>query len=300
MNSYTLKNLSEYTRLNEQMIILWNKKFKIFEGEKIDKNTVFNQNHFEKLIIISFLVESNKKYTVEILSKKPIYELKLLLEFEVQNYILKNTDYTPIIELLICSCFSYDSRSFDTILSICFHKIGIEKCCVSIVFPLIHKLSIVLERNNLQESVISFSKNLIQKHLFFLIKSVPYSENNDRKWLLFLPKNETHNLELLYSYLLLKINKEVSYNLGADFNLMSVIEFLENIEITHIFTFINEDYDKQVLAEYLISIKRKFPEITIIVATYNPLTEKITEEVSYINVNNPTEFNSYLQKIMSM
>ena len=61
MNTYTLKNLSEFSELDEQMIILWNKKFNLFNEDKIDKNSLFNHDHLKKLIIISFLVESNKK-----------------------------------------------------------------------------------------------------------------------------------------------------------------------------------------------------------------------------------------------
>lgn len=61
MNPYSLKNLSDPSRQNEQMIVLWNKKFKLFNEDKIDKNSLFNHDHLKKFIIISFLSESNKK-----------------------------------------------------------------------------------------------------------------------------------------------------------------------------------------------------------------------------------------------
>ena len=61
MNTYSLKDLSDLSRLDEQMIVLWDKKFKLFNEDKIDKNSLFNHDHLKKLIIIAFLVESNKK-----------------------------------------------------------------------------------------------------------------------------------------------------------------------------------------------------------------------------------------------
>lgn len=174
MNPYSLKNLSDPSRQDEQMIVLWNKKFKLFNEDKIDKNSLFNHDHLKKFIIISFLSESNKKNTVENLSVKSLSEIQVISKFEIQNYIQKNKSYEPIIELLICSCFSYDTRFFDTILTLCFNKIGIEKYCIDIVLPFFSKMSIILEKYTIQESVISFSKNLIRKLLFYLIKSIPY------------------------------------------------------------------------------------------------------------------------------
>lgn len=157
-----------------------------------------------------------------------------------------------------------------------------------------------MEKYTIQESVISFSKNLIRKHLFYLIKSIPYSDQNSRKWLLFLPEKENEDLELIYTYLLLKINNEKGIYLGENQSLNYILECIENNQITHIFTYISKNYDYFSLAIYLESIKKNLPNITIFVTTYAVLKDKITEKVPYINVNNPTAFNSYLQKIMTM
>ena len=145
MYSYTLKNLVQFSGLDEQMIVLWNKKFKVFREEKIDKNSIFNQDDLKKLIIISFLINSNNKYTVEKLSTDLLQELQIKTEFEIQNYLQKNKDYKPLIHLLIYSCFSFDSKFFDTILTICFKKEGIQKCCLEIVFPFISTMSEILK-----------------------------------------------------------------------------------------------------------------------------------------------------------
>ncbi|WP_314242928.1 hypothetical protein [Empedobacter tilapiae] len=300
MNTYTLKNLSEFSELDEQMIILWNKKYKIFYEEKIDNKSLFNAKNLKKLILVSFLIEANKRHTVESLSPKQLVELQVLAEFETQNYINKNKDYQILIQLLICSCFSYDAKSFDSILSVCFNKIGIEKCCIEVVFPFLSKMSVILEKYTIQESVISFSTNLIRKHLFYLIKSIPYGENCKRKWLLFLPENETHDLELLYSYLFLKMNNEKSIYLGENQSLESVTECLENVSITHTVIYISKGFDCTSVSNYLILLKKLNPTMTIFVTSYNPLKDKITEDIEYININNPQTFNTYLQKIISM
>lgn len=300
MNTYTLKNLSEFSELSEQMIILWNKKYKFFTEDKIDKNTLFTHENLKKLIIISFLNESNKKNSVENLSLKSIPELQVICEFEIQSFLQKNKNYHPLLKLLICSCFSYDAKSFDTILTICFKKLGIGICCNEIVFPFLSKMSQIITNYSIQESSISFSKNLIRKHLFYLIKSIYYTEKNDRKWLLFLPQGEMHDLELLYAYLYLKMNNEKGIYLGENQSLRSISEFLENLAITHVIIYINDDYDISLLTNYLIIIKEKYPNSTIFVASYEPLKEKITEKIPYINVNTPQMFNSYLQKIMTM
>ena len=300
MYNYTLKNLSQLSGLEEQMIILWNKKFKLFGEEKIDKNSLFNADNLKKLIIISFLINSNKKFTVEKLSLKNLDELQVISEFEIQNYLQRNKDYQPLIRMMIVSCFSYDSKSFDTILTVCFKKLGIEAGCIDIVFPFIETMSEILEMHSVQESIKSFSKNLIRKHLFYLTKSLPYSEVKNRRWLLFLPENETHDIELLYTYLILKLNSEQGVYLGDNQSVETIKECLDNIPITHVLTFINRNYDANSLFKYMSTIKEVYPHSTIFVATYDKFSKDFQEDIPYINVNTPEMFLSYLDKIMTM
>lgn len=300
MYSYTLNHLVQFSKLNEQMIVLWNKKYKIFNDEKIDKSSLFTQDDLKKLIIVSFLANSNVRYTVEKLCAQSISELSIVTEFELQNFLKKNKIFSPLINLLVCSCFTYDAKSFDSILSICFKQLGIEECCVKIVFPVISQLAILIDTNSVHSAIKSFTKNLIRKQLHFLIKSTPYSVDNNRTWLLFLPENEFHDIELLYAHLLLKLDGEKSIYLGDNQTKESINECLNTINITHVFTYINDDYDKDKMKDYLSTIKKIYPTSTIFVATYNKLKEPITEEIPYINVNNPIMFKEYLDKIMAM
>lgn len=300
MYSYTLNHLVQFSKLNEQMIVLWNKKYKIFNDEKIDKSSLFTQDDLKKLIIVSFLANSNVRYTVEKLCAQSISELSIVTEFELQNFLKKNKDFSPLINLLVCSCFTYDAKSFDSILSICFKQLGIEECCVKIVFPVISQLAILIDTNSVHSAIKSFTKNLIRKQLHFLIKSTPYSVDNNRTWLLFLPENEFHDIELLYAHLLLKLDGEKSIYLGDNQTKESINECLNTINITHVFTYINDDYDKDKMKDYLSTIKKIYPTSTIFVATYNKLKEPITEEIPYINVNNPIMFKEYLDKIIAM
>ena len=300
MYSYTLNHLVQFSKLNEQMIVLWNKKYKIFNDEKITKSSLFTKDDLKKLIIVSFLANSNARYTVEKLCAQSISELSIVTELELQNFLKKNKDFSPLINLLVCSCFTYDVKSFDSILSICFKQLGIEECCVKIVFPVISQLAILIDTNSVHSAIKSFTKNLIRKQLHFLIKSTPYSVDNNRTWLLFLPENEFHDIELLYAHLLLKLDGEKSIYLGDNQTKESINECLNTINITHVFTYINDDYDKDKMNDYLAIIKKIYPTSTIFVATYNKLKEPITDEIPYINVNNPIMFKEYLDKIIAM
>ena len=100
MYSYTLNHLVQFSKLNEQMIVLWNKKYKIFNDEKIDKSSLFTQEDLKKLIIVSFLANSNARYTVEKLCAQSISELSVVTEFELQNFLKKNKDFSPLINLM--------------------------------------------------------------------------------------------------------------------------------------------------------------------------------------------------------
>jgi len=54
MYIYTFKNLMQFSGLNHQMITLWNKKYKIFREEKIDRDSVFNKFDLKNLFMFLF------------------------------------------------------------------------------------------------------------------------------------------------------------------------------------------------------------------------------------------------------
>ena len=90
------------------------------------------------------------------------------------------------------------------------------------------------------------------------------------------------------------------YLFGRKSRVKYYYECLENINITHVFTYISKQTDLDILKDYLILIKKHLPGATIFVATYDKLKEKITDEVVYINVNNPKEITDYLHRVMVM
>lgn len=231
-----------------------------------------------------------------------VSELQVLAEFEVQNYLQKSDDYQPIIRLMISSCFSYDDKSFDSILSICFKKMGIESCCLDLLFPFIHEIVEMLKIHSIEESVRSFTRNLVRNHLhYYIIHSSHIVKTTDkRRWLYFLPKGEKNDIDLLFAHLYFKINGESGILLGKNQELSTVVQCLESIKITHVFIYIDDGYDLDMLSNYLEEIKKLVPEIMIFVASYANLKEKIETNVSFVNVNSPRELSEYLDKIKSL
>lgn len=294
----------QFSGLNHQMITLWNKKYKIFREDKIDRDSVFNKFDLKKLIYVSFLTDSNKKFTVERLCSMSVSELQVLSEFEVQNYIQKSNDYQPIIRLLVSSCFSYDDKSFDAILSICFKKMGIEECCFDLIFPFISQIVDILKSHSIEQSVKSFTRNLIRNHLHYYITLTSHEVKADenRRWLYFLPEGEKNDIELLFVHLYFKTNGENGILLGENQAVSTVVQCLESIKITHVFLFIEKEKTLKILPSYLEEIKKIAPEVTIFVASETSLKDKVDTDVSYVNVNvtTPREFNVYLERIKNL
>lgn len=294
--------MTQFSGLSAQMIILWNKKFKLLREEKIDRESNFNKFDLKKLIFTSFLIESNSKFTVEKLALKTPSELQVLVEFELHNYLKKTKkDFLPVIRLLTCVCFSYDEKSFDTIISICFKIMGIEDCCLEIVFPFIKELGNLSKIYSVEEAIISYTKNLLKNNLnYFMVAARQNINLSDRKWLYFLPKNQMDEIELYFAYLHLKINSEAGVLLGVDQSLTSVEQCVKSVKFTHVFTYVEDDYDMNALAKYLELIKNLEPDITIFVASYSDLKNKIETNAPYINVNDPRIFKKYLDKIKEL
>src|SRR5690606_12006881 len=110
-----------------------------------------------------------------------------------------------------------NKKEFKKVLAQSIRKMGMEETFMQIVFPFMNKLGNMWQAGTINPAQEHFASNLIRQKLITRIDSLKIQPKyNAKKFLLFLPEREFHDIGLLFLLYLLKSRGFETLYLGQD------------------------------------------------------------------------------------
>merc|ERR1712159_239380 len=98
-----------------------------------------------------------------------------------------------------------DEERFEKIISSNILKLGFEKTMLNIIYPFLSKIGILWQTGSINPGQEHFISNLIRQKLIVAIDGQYVSRGGGaKKFLLYLPEGELHELSLLFSNYLIR------------------------------------------------------------------------------------------------
>lgn len=254
--SYSIKDLEMLSGIKAHTIRAWEMRYGILQAERTSTNIrVYNDRELRLLLSISLLNRRGIK----------ISKLSKLSEQELQEKVVElaemPAEYEAQIEGLLIATISYDEVKFEHILNNCILQLGFEETVIRIIFPFLEKVGIMWVAGSLIAAQEHFMSQLIRQKLIVAIDGqTRRNATQNKKWLLFLPNNEWHELSLLFlNYLLRSKDQNVMY-LGASVQLEDVLTVADTIKPHYFYTIITSVPTGFTVREYLNRIASEFPD----------------------------------------
>lgn len=167
--------------------------------------------------------------------------------------------YDFYINDFISAMLDFDEPAFDMIFQTVIEKFGVETAVIEILYPFLNKTGMLWSVNEATPLQEHFASTLIKKKLFSLINNLPHPINPKKKFLLFLPSNEWHELGLLFAEYLIRNQGHLVVNLGQNVPFTDLEHVIKRINPNYLLTFLvadaYEDQMKQI--QKLLSSKFK-------------------------------------------
>ena len=267
--SYSINDLARLSGIKAHTIRAWEQRYKLLSPNRSLRNIRFYSDHDLKFLLnISVLIRSGCK--ISHLSKLSHLEIRqrinnLEKEFSPGEFFQKQCGS------LVESMLDLNEPEFDAIISVSVSKCGFEDTMVNLIIPFLGKIGMMWRTG--ESSVIQehFVCNLIRKNLCAAIHSLPKSlHSKNDTYVLFLPKNELHELGLLFSeYILRARGKKVIY-LGQSVPIDEIIEFSKKMKPDYLLTFFTASYSKDDICSYLSKLCAAISPLPLLMAG-NPL-----------------------------
>lgn len=291
-DKYFIKDIENITGIKAYTLRIWEQRY----GMLVPKRTETNIRYYE---------EDDLKYMMNIAILNAngikISRIAQMDRDEVQRKTLSisenNSGQQSQISTLTSAMFDFDEREFNKTLSINILQLGMEQTTTQIIFPFLQHLGVMWLSGTIHIAHEHFITNLIKQRIFVAIDQLNSIPNaNAKKFLLFLPNGENHELSLLLASYLLRANGKNVIYLGTS----TPLEDLNKIHKLHnpdyVFCALTNPNSSMPVQVYLNTLSRSWPNTQILVTGSQVVKRrdlKIPENCRVIS--DPTSFLQFLE-----
>ena len=194
-SNFSIKNLEHLSGIKAHTIRIWEKRYNLFEPERTDTNIrLYNLENLQKLLNVTLLYNNGYKISrIASLSQQEINENVHKLT------INKNADDWSI-GLFKLAMINFDQRLFTKTFNDLLEQFSFSEIFKNVFVPLMNELGVLWQTNSISPSHEHFITSLVKQKIHAMCEDLQQksTRRTDRRFVLFLPDNEIHELGLLY------------------------------------------------------------------------------------------------------
>lgn len=291
MAIYSIKDLENLTGIKAHTIRIWEKRYNIVDPQRTNSNIrVYTDDDLKLLLNVAILNKNGIKISsIAKLSPKQLREKVS----QIARHGIKDDSQ---VENLLVSMIELNDKQFEKVLANSILKIGFEETFIKIISPLLNRIGILWQTDSINPAQEHFISNLIRQKLLVAIDGqyIP-AIANPKKFLLFLPEGELHEIGLLFAqYMIRKTGHQVVY-LGQSVPIKDVIEISKIVKPDYLFTsFINSASTEDLYLQ-LKAIYKHFNHITVFVTGLQLETLNFNYPNNFVYLPNFFSFRNHLQ-----
>ena len=194
-SNFSIKNLEHLSGIKAHTIRIWEKRYNLFEPERTDTNIrLYNLENLQKLLNVTLLYNNGYKISkIALLSPQEINENVHKLT------INKNADDWSI-GLFKLAMINFDQRLFTKTFNDLLEQFSFSEVFKNVFVPLMNELGVLWQTNSISPSHEHFITSLVKQKIHAMCEDLQQksTRRTDRRFVLFLPDNEIHELGLLY------------------------------------------------------------------------------------------------------
>lgn len=284
MSNYSIRDLEQLSGIKAHTLRIWEQRYNIIAPKRTDTNIRIYDDQDLKLVLNIALLKEHE-YKISEIAKLSTERLSN----EVISITEKKQNYPDQIHALTIAMIDLDEEKFEKIMATNALKFGFEDMMVNIIYPFLNRIGILWVTGSIGPAQEHFISNLIRQKLIVAIDGQVIRHNpHSKKFVLFLPEGELHELSLLFAnYILRGRNNKVIY-LGQTLPFDELVYVCDTQKPDYIFTAITSHPAQDETQKYVSKLEKRFPNINVLLTGFQVIGQGIeiradTRIITHIN-----------------
>lgn len=258
--TYSIKDLERLSGIKAHTIRIWEQRYNLLHPQRTTTNIrYYSPSDLKMIINVGYLNQNGYK-----ISKLASLNPAVIAE-EVKLFAEKNHSEAEQINELVIALTDMDEAKFEKILSTNILKFGFINTYERILTPFLTKIGVLWQTDSINPSQEHFITNLIRQKIIVAIDGqMTITSGTQKKYLLFLPSNELHELSLLFGSYLVKAKGHEGIYLGQSVPFDDLQKVYEIKKPDFIITIFTNPIKQNQLIDYLLKISRAFSSSKIL------------------------------------
>ena len=270
---YSIKDLEHLSGIKAHTLRIWEQRYSFIKPKRTDTNIRYYSDEDLKLVLnISLLKNNGHK----------ISKIAKMTDNDIAEEVFKITEkkltYTEQIHALTISMVELNENRFEKIMATNILQLGFERTMVNIIFPFLHRIGVLWQTGAINPAHEHFITNLVRQKLLVAIDG-QFEDYSDtaKKFMLFLPDGELHEISLLFSNYLIKARKHKTIYLGQSMPLHDLKEVYSKHKPEFLFTVITNSPGQDKIQDYINQLSKSFSESEILMTGYQVIGQDLKE-----------------------
>ncbi len=285
---FSIKDLEKLSGIKAHTLRIWEQRYGILKPNRTDTNIRWYDNdELKNILNVSLL--NNHGYKISKIAELSQEDIAS----EVTKIFESNIKESEQISSLIISMVEMDEQRFEKIISNQILRNGFSYTIEEVVYPFLHKIGIMWQTGSINPAQEHFITHLIRQKLIVAIDGQIVTENKmSKKFTLYLPENELHELSLLYFTYLLKSKGHFVTYLGQSIPLIDVERVVEIKNSDYVVSVFTHRMDS--IQDYLNKLGASFPQKKLLLSGYELTKQEIKLPDNAKLFKTPADFLSLL------
>ncbi len=293
MAQYSIKDLENLSGIKAHTIRIWEKRYGIIDPGRTDTN-IRSYSDDDLRHILNIAILNNKGMKISYLAS--------LAQEDIEKKVLEVTSrasgISDKIEALILAMLTLNEDKFHELFNQAVEQFSFEETYIQLILPSLEKIGLLWLSGSITPAQEHFISNLIRQKLIFTIESIPNEKNDtDRKFILFLPEKDLHEMGLLYAYYLLKKRGFTVLYIGSGTPVHSVAEVEKFWKAKHMIISVIMPMNESQWETFIADLHASFPKHQIVLtgsaSSKHPLPEKSPIRI----IDRLDELEKYIQSL---
>ncbi|MFY7890384.1 MAG: MerR family transcriptional regulator [Spirosomataceae bacterium] len=271
MSNYSIKDLEQLSGIKAHTLRIWEQRYDMLKPDRTDTNIRTYTDEDLKLVLnIALLKEHGYKISaIAGMSNQAVCQ-------EVLHVSEKKLSSPDQIHALTLAMLDLDEERFEKIISTNTLQVGFEQTMIQVIFPFLNRIGTLWLSNSIGIAQEHFISSLIRQKIIVAIDGqLPVRKEGGKKFLLYLPAGELHEIGLLFAnYLIRSRNHKVVYfgqNLPFD-----ELVFAHNVHNPDgIFAVMTTSPSSEDVQAYVYKLGATFPSTTILLTGHQVVGQDI-------------------------
>lgn len=291
--SYSIKDLEHLSGIKAHTLRIWEQRYNLINPKRTGTNIRYYDHNDLKLVLNVSLLKDHG-YKISNIAKMSLEEM----HEEVKRVSDKPSGFADQIYALTLSMIDLDEARFEKIISTNSLKLGFERTMLNIIYPFLSKIGIMWITDSINPAQEHFISNLIRQKVIVAIDgqfNSAESMEGARKYMLFLPQGELHELSLLFASYLIQARKNSVIYLGQNMP-MDDLRAVYNIhKPDYLLTVVTSKPSGASAQEYVSTLSETFPETEILISGSQVIGEDLDLPDNITPIANPNMLVSFIE-----